>query len=87
MNVAKISKKLQIKWKFELTVFELTVPDLYCWGWFHVPVNVAVCGFFWLSFSSFGVGFTYFSLWVISYSILSTLNSDTSSAVCEITDA
>ena len=28
-NLAKISKKLQIKWSFELTVFELTVPDLY----------------------------------------------------------
>ena len=27
---AKISKKLRIKWNFELTVFELTVPDLYC---------------------------------------------------------
>ena len=27
--VAKISKKLRIKWNFELTVFELTVPDLY----------------------------------------------------------
>ena len=27
--LAKISKKLQIKWNFELTVFELTVPDLY----------------------------------------------------------
>ena len=27
-NVAKISEKLQIKWNFELTVFELTVPDL-----------------------------------------------------------
>ena len=26
---AKISKKLWIKWNFELTVFELTVPDLY----------------------------------------------------------
>ena len=25
----KISKKLQIKWHFELTVFKLTVPDLY----------------------------------------------------------
>ena len=25
----KISKKLQIKWNFELTVVELTVPDLY----------------------------------------------------------
>ena len=28
-NLAKISKKLRIKWNFELTVFELTVPDLY----------------------------------------------------------
>ena len=28
-NLAKISKKLQIKWNFELTVFELSVPDLY----------------------------------------------------------
>ena len=28
--MAKISKKLRIKWNFELTVFELTVPDLYC---------------------------------------------------------
>ena len=27
-NLAKISKKLRIKWNFELTVFELTVPDL-----------------------------------------------------------
>ena len=27
--MAKISKKLRIKWNFELTVFELTVPDLY----------------------------------------------------------
>ena len=27
--LAKISQKLQIKWNFELTVFELTVPDLY----------------------------------------------------------
>ena len=27
--MAKISKKLQIKWNFELTVFKLTVPDLY----------------------------------------------------------
>ena len=27
--LAKISKKLQIKWNFELTMFELTVPDLY----------------------------------------------------------
>ena len=26
--IAKISKKLRIKWNFELTVFELTVPDL-----------------------------------------------------------
>ena len=25
----KFSKKLRIKWNFELTVFELTVPDLY----------------------------------------------------------
>ena len=25
----KISKKLQIKWNFELTVFELSIPDLY----------------------------------------------------------
>ena len=25
----KISKKLRIKWNFELTVFELSVPDLY----------------------------------------------------------
>ena len=30
MNLAKISQKLRIKWNFELTVFELTVPDLYC---------------------------------------------------------
>ena len=29
MNLAKISKRLRIKWNFELTVFELTVPDLY----------------------------------------------------------
>ena len=29
MNVAKISKKLWIKWNFELTVFELIVPNLY----------------------------------------------------------
>ena len=28
-NLAKISQKLRIKWNFELTVFELTVPDLY----------------------------------------------------------
>ena len=28
-NLAKISKKLRIKWNFELTVFELSVPDLY----------------------------------------------------------
>ena len=28
-NLAKISMKLRIKWKFELTVFELTVPNLY----------------------------------------------------------
>ena len=28
--MAKISKKLRIKWNFELTVFELTLPDLYC---------------------------------------------------------
>ena len=28
-NLAKISKRLRIKWNFELTVFELTVPDLY----------------------------------------------------------
>ena len=27
--MAKISKKLRIKWNFELTVFELTVLDLY----------------------------------------------------------
>ena len=27
-NLAKISKKLRIKWNFELTIFELTVPDL-----------------------------------------------------------
>ena len=27
--MAKISKKLRIKWNFELTVFELTVPNLY----------------------------------------------------------
>ena len=27
--MAKFSKKLRIKWNFELTVFELTVPDLY----------------------------------------------------------
>ena len=26
---AKYSKKLRIKWNFKLTVFELTVPDLY----------------------------------------------------------
>ena len=25
MNLAKISKKLRIKWNFELTVFELTI--------------------------------------------------------------
>ena len=25
-----ISQKLRVKWNFELTVFELTVPDLYC---------------------------------------------------------
>ena len=25
----KNSKKLQIKWNFELTIFELTVPNLY----------------------------------------------------------
>ena len=25
----KISQKLQINWNFELTVFELTIPDLY----------------------------------------------------------
>ena len=31
----KISQKLRIKWKFELTVFELTVPDLY--GLFPLP--------------------------------------------------
>ena len=29
MNLAKISQKLRIKWNFELTVFELTFPDLY----------------------------------------------------------
>ena len=29
MIVAKISKRLRIKWNSELTVFELTVPDLY----------------------------------------------------------
>ena len=29
MILAKISKKLRIKWNFKLTVFELTVPDLY----------------------------------------------------------
>ena len=29
MNLAKISKKLRIKWNFELTVFKLTVPGLY----------------------------------------------------------
>ena len=28
-NLAKISKKLRIKWNFELTVFELSVPDVY----------------------------------------------------------
>ena len=28
-NLAKISQKLRIKWNFELTVFESTVPDLY----------------------------------------------------------
>ena len=28
-NLAKNWKKLRIKWNFELTVFELTVPDLY----------------------------------------------------------
>ena len=27
--MAKISQKLRIKWNFELTVFKLTVPDLY----------------------------------------------------------
>ena len=27
-NLAKISKKLRIKWNFELTMFELSVPDL-----------------------------------------------------------
>ena len=27
--LAKYSQKLRIKWNFELTVFELTVPDLY----------------------------------------------------------
>ena len=27
-NLAKISQKLRIKWNFELTVFELTVPYL-----------------------------------------------------------
>ena len=31
----KISQKLRIKWNFELTVFELTVPDLY--GIFPLP--------------------------------------------------
>ena len=30
-NLAKISQKLRIKWNFELTVFELSVPDLYIW--------------------------------------------------------
>ena len=29
MILAKISKKLRIKWDFELTMFELSVPDLY----------------------------------------------------------
>ena len=29
MNLEKISQKLRIKWNFELTVFELTFPDLY----------------------------------------------------------
>ena len=28
-NLAKISKKLQIRWNFKLTVFKLTVPDMY----------------------------------------------------------
>ena len=28
-SLAKISKKLQIKWNFELAVFKLTVPYLY----------------------------------------------------------
>ena len=26
--LAKISKKLLIKWNFQLTIFELTIPDL-----------------------------------------------------------
>ena len=37
MNLAKISKKLRIKWNFELTVFELTVPDLYYFFAFRYP--------------------------------------------------
>ena len=28
-NLAKISQKIRIKWNFELTVFELILPDLY----------------------------------------------------------
>ena len=37
--MAKISKKLRIKWNFELTVFELTVPDLY----FNFKILIAQC--------------------------------------------
>ena len=32
-NLAKISQKLRTKWNFKLTVFELTVPDLYHLFW------------------------------------------------------
>ena len=31
-NQVKISQKLRIKWNFELTVFELTMADLYSQG-------------------------------------------------------
>ena len=31
IGIWQISEKLRIKWNFELTVFELTVPDLYYW--------------------------------------------------------
>ena len=32
-NLAKILKKLRIKWNYELTVFELTMADLYLQGY------------------------------------------------------
>ena len=38
---SETSQKIRIKWKFELTVFELTVPDLYDEGMEQVALWIS----------------------------------------------